>query len=284
MARHLLFLTIPLLIGLALFLIPERQNKADGFLAKELATLQSMTTEELQRQLHTNPIIEGFVLWDQSDNQIFPVVGAMVHISQQPYLSDIKRLESLRHEANPTSTEVKSKNADTHYWCQSLGCLAVNGPALSDALGKPHQNHHNIFQPTSYRLLFFIVVCLMSGLAAVTYHRLRKAKENDLFPKDGDAFDFGPVRISPARMLAMTGTHTSDLTARDLKLILLMYQNQGFVLSKDQLYDAGWGRDFMPNSRALEQHMLTLRKKLDPDRTEGTIIETVHGQGYRFNG
>jgi len=53
------------------------------------------------------------------------------------------------------------------------------------------------------------------------------------------------------------------------------------VISKDQLYSAGWGRDFMPNSRALEQHIMVLRRKLDPDKKRQVLIETIHGQGYK---
>ncbi|MBM7068415.1 winged helix-turn-helix domain-containing protein [Actibacterium sp. 188UL27-1] len=33
----------------------------------------------------------------------------------------------------------------------------------------------------------------------------------------------------------------------------------------------------MPNNRALDQHILTLRRKIDPDQKQGTIIERVRG-------
>lgn len=53
-------------------------------------------------------------------------------------------------------------------------------------------------------------------------------------------------------------------------------------MTKDELYDVGWGRDYMPNSRALDQHMINLRRKLDPNQSLPVVIETVRGVGYRL--
>lgn len=284
MTKYPLFLTLPLFVALGFFLAPEHQNRADKILDERLRSWQMFAPEEMQLRLHTDPIIQGIVLWDQDKQRIFPAIDQMAHFSQQPYLADLKQLEGLRDEADPISTEVKSKNGEIHYWCQSEACLIINGPALAEALGVKPEDHKTIFETASFNLLYLVAITLITGLGIFRCRHIRHGKRTRLSPEDHDAFDFGPVRISPARMSAVIGTHSSDLTPRDLKLILKMRSHQGFVLSKDQLYDAGWGRDFMPNSRALEQHMLTLRRKLDPDRNNRVMIETVHGQGYRFNG
>jgi hypothetical protein len=90
------------------------------------------------------------------------------------------------------------------------------------------------------------------------------------------------VEIVPERHSATRGTLEVSLTPRDLKLLSLLKERDGAVVTKDELYDAGWGRDFMPNSRALDQHMINLRRKLDPDKSRPVLIETVHGIGYRL--
>lgn len=90
------------------------------------------------------------------------------------------------------------------------------------------------------------------------------------------------VEIVPERHSATRGTLEVTLTPRDLKLLSLLKERDGAVVTKDELYDAGWGRDFMPNSRALDQHMINLRRKLDPDKSRPVLIETVHGIGYRL--
>jgi DNA-binding response OmpR family regulator len=88
--------------------------------------------------------------------------------------------------------------------------------------------------------------------------------------------------LVPEKHSARRGRLEVALTPRDLQLLVFLKEKQGNVATKDELYDAGWGRDFMPNSRALDQHIINLRKKLDPDKSRLPIIETVRGVGYRL--
>ena len=88
--------------------------------------------------------------------------------------------------------------------------------------------------------------------------------------------------LMPEQHSARRGTLEVGLTPRDFRLLEFLQTRQGKVVTKDELYDAGWGRDFMPNSRALDQHMINLRKKLDPDKSRPPVIETVRGVGYRL--
>ena len=88
--------------------------------------------------------------------------------------------------------------------------------------------------------------------------------------------------ISPATLKARRADMEIDLTRRDIAILRHMHARQGAVVSKDELYDAGWGRDYMPNSRALDQHILALRRKLDPTQSKADVIETVRGAGYRL--
>lgn len=89
-------------------------------------------------------------------------------------------------------------------------------------------------------------------------------------------------KLLPERHSAMRGDTEILLSARDLKLLMLLDARKGAAVTKDELYDSGWGREFMPNSRALDQHMINLRRKLDPEKSLPVLIETVHGVGYRL--
>ena len=88
--------------------------------------------------------------------------------------------------------------------------------------------------------------------------------------------------LLPEQHSARRGTLEVALTPRDFRLLEFLQTKQGKVVTKDELYDAGWGRNFMPNSRALDQHIINLRKKLDPDKSRSPVIETVRGVGYRL--
>ncbi|MGB0733608.1 MAG: winged helix-turn-helix domain-containing protein, partial [Pontibacterium sp.] len=68
---------------------------------------------------------------------------------------------------------------------------------------------------------------------------------------------------------------------REVAILSLFYQSQGKVLSRDEIMNHAWGHDYLPSSRALDQCMSGLRKKLMFDRDE-SFIETVYGAGYRY--
>ena len=80
------------------------------------------------------------------------------------------------------------------------------------------------------------------------------------------------------------GTTQIELSPRDVKLLRLFADNPGKVLSRDQLFDAGWGMDYLPSSRSLDQFISQLRKKIERDPSRPRIVVTVHAAGYRYPG
>ncbi|MGB8279035.1 MAG: response regulator transcription factor [Methylovirgula sp.] len=89
------------------------------------------------------------------------------------------------------------------------------------------------------------------------------------------------LEIDPKAMRAFRGDIRIDLTAREVAILLTLYERRGQAVSRDELFDLCWGRGFMPNSRALDQYVSALRKKIELDPANPRIIRTVHGVGYR---
>jgi two-component system, OmpR family, alkaline phosphatase synthesis response regulator PhoP len=87
--------------------------------------------------------------------------------------------------------------------------------------------------------------------------------------------------VDPKAMRAYRGDVKIDLTAREVAILLTLYERRGQAVSRDELFDLCWGRGFMPNSRALDQYVSALRKKIELDPANPRIIRTVHGVGYR---
>ena len=78
-----------------------------------------------------------------------------------------------------------------------------------------------------------------------------------------------------------SGDQKIDLTSREVAILTALYERRGKAVSRDELFDLCWGRGFMPNSRALDQYVSALRKKIEIDPANPKIIRTVHGVGYR---
>lgn len=100
----------------------------------------------------------------------------------------------------------------------------------------------------------------------------------------GGPFFLGDLLVRPAELKAFREGQEIDLSLRDVKILSFFAENQGKVISRDDLYDAGWGYSHLPNSRTLDQHVSQLRKKIEANPKEPKIIITVHTAGYRYPG
>lgn len=71
------------------------------------------------------------------------------------------------------------------------------------------------------------------------------------------------------------------LTLKEFELLCLLMENQGRVLTRDQLLNSIWGYGFNGENRTVDVHIRTLRQKLGKC---GGYIETVRGVGYKIGG
>ena len=100
---------------------------------------------------------------------------------------------------------------------------------------------------------------------------------------DGEAeFWMDDLRVVPAELRAYRGDAEVQLTFRDVKLLRLLHDRKGRVVDRNTMADKVWGTDYFPESRALDQHISQLRRRIEKDPATPRIIRTVHGAGYRF--
>jgi len=94
-------------------------------------------------------------------------------------------------------------------------------------------------------------------------------------------YRFGPYRLDPVEGLLMEGERKVPLTPKALQTLLILLQNQGRLVEKEELLQKVWPDTFVEES-TLAQNVSTLRKQLKDDRSDATYIETVPKRGYRF--
>ncbi len=85
--------------------------------------------------------------------------------------------------------------------------------------------------------------------------------------------------IDEAARRAWRGGREMELTKTEFDLLELLARNTGVVLSHSTIYDAIWGYDFGPDSKALAVYIGYLRRKTE-EGNESRIIQTVRGVGY----
>jgi len=72
------------------------------------------------------------------------------------------------------------------------------------------------------------------------------------------------------------------LTGGEYELLAAFVGRPQRVLSRDQLLDLARGRDAQPFDRAIDVQVSRLRRKIEADPAEPTLIRTVRGGGYMF--
>jgi DNA-binding response OmpR family regulator len=109
----------------------------------------------------------------------------------------------------------------------------------------------------------------------------RTASRGSSKPGEDDFF-MDDLRIAPSELRAYRGEVEMPLSPRDVKVLHLLFERRGKVVDRNTLADEVWGVDYFPESRALDQHISQLRKRIEKDPASPRIIRTVHGAGYRF--
>ncbi len=93
---------------------------------------------------------------------------------------------------------------------------------------------------------------------------------------------FGDVRIDLAAHLVHKGEAKIKLTKTEYKLLALLAQHAGKVLTHRQLLSEVWGAAYVSDSHYLQVYVSQLRRKLEDDPTSPRLILTEPGVGYRL--
>ncbi|MCA9412388.1 MAG: response regulator transcription factor [Candidatus Omnitrophica bacterium] len=131
-----------------------------------------------------------------------------------------------------------------------------------------------------YILKPFGVREVVARIRAVT----RRYFSNQKSEEGNESFRMLDLEVHPKELRAYRDGAPIDLSLRDTKILQLLYSRKGNAIDRDTLLDECWGMDYFPSSRALDQHISQLRKRIELDPKDPKIIRTVHGVGYRYDG
>jgi two-component system KDP operon response regulator KdpE len=95
-------------------------------------------------------------------------------------------------------------------------------------------------------------------------------------------FEFGELRIDLVRREVVRANSEVHLTPTEYKLLVLLAQNAGRVLTHGQLIQDVWGAMSGTTTHHLRVHMAELRKKIESDPARPRLLVTEPGVGYRL--
>jgi DNA-binding response OmpR family regulator len=102
--------------------------------------------------------------------------------------------------------------------------------------------------------------------------------------ESSDAYRFADVEVDFARGELRRAGVPQELTPIEFRMLGLFIRARGRVLSRDQLLDQAWGPDTYASARIVDNHIVNLRRKIEPDPANPRYLRNVRGLGYRFDG
>ena len=108
---------------------------------------------------------------------------------------------------------------------------------------------------------------------------LRRAQPPAALPEE---LRFDNVVVDFRRYEARKQDRLVEMTRKEFGVLRLLAARPGEVVSRDELLNGVWGYENYPSTRTVDNHIATLRAKLEDDPAEPRRLLTVHGVGYKL--
>ncbi len=92
----------------------------------------------------------------------------------------------------------------------------------------------------------------------------------------------GDVHIDMKKRTVEKDGKIIDLSFKEFETLVLLASNAGEVLSRETIMNAIGGEGYNPETRTVDMHIASIRKKLEDNAGVRKYIDTVSGVGYRF--
>ena len=120
-------------------------------------------------------------------------------------------------------------------------------------------------------------------VARVKSHLFRYQRLTGGRSEDDGVIQVGDLRILPQSWKVFKGDREIKMPNREFELLKFLAENPNIVFSKEQLFEAIWGYDYLGDSATVTVHIGRIRDKIEDDPAQPKIIETIWGRGYRLN-
>jgi DNA-binding response OmpR family regulator len=110
---------------------------------------------------------------------------------------------------------------------------------------------------------------------------LRRAQASHSGPLP-DVLRFADVAIDFKSFEARKGDQKLKLSRKEFGVLRLLAARMGEVVTRDELLNEVWGYDQYPTTRTVDNHIASLRAKLEDDPAEPRHLVTMHGIGYKL--
>lgn len=101
-------------------------------------------------------------------------------------------------------------------------------------------------------------------------------------PAEQQSLTFGQLLIDPVRREVILGSQIVALTALEFDLLYCLASKPGRVWRRSELLHEVWDYEYVGADRVVDVHIGQIRRKIEPDANQISMIQTVRGVGYKF--
>lgn len=100
--------------------------------------------------------------------------------------------------------------------------------------------------------------------------------------KNEDIIHIGELNINKSTHEVKIRDKQLELPLKEFELLYLLARNRGRVFDREYLLEKIWGYDYYGETRTVDVHIRSLRKKIEIDDKDPQHIKTVRGIGYKY--
>lgn len=114
------------------------------------------------------------------------------------------------------------------------------------------------------------------------FRRMATDRDHSAQAVERNRLTFGPLVIDATAHKVELDGDPVHLTAKEFDLLIQFARHPGRAFSRGELLTEVWGEEFDGYDHTVNTHINRLRKKIEPNPSEPTFLQTVWGVGYRF--
>ena len=111
----------------------------------------------------------------------------------------------------------------------------------------------------------------------------RMEKLNSQKVSSSQELKFGDIRVDLKKREVYKKDLKLELTFKEFELLVMLIKSNGRVLTREYILDNIWGYKYVGETRTVDVHIRSLRKKIEDDDKNPVFIETMRGIGHKFN-
>jgi DNA-binding response OmpR family regulator len=161
---------------------------------------------------------------------------------------------------------VRKKGIDT-----PIILLTAKGEEIDKVLGLELGADDYITKPFSLREL-------LARIKAI----LRRSANGNSKNMDSNIITIGKMQVHFKNYEAFLEGASVKMSYKEFEILRYLYNHSGETIHRDDLMSEVWGIDYEITTRTVDNFILKLRHKIEPDPNQPKYILTVHGVGYKM--